>query len=117
MPYTWTDPDVFISHGGVDVFNVYPDNCANDPPSECRFGFDPACADDCDDRVFDVDDVTPLLPVATRMACAGEAAALITVLIDAGYLTADGFVIDGKLHTDARSIRLAVAAMRGDGDA
>lgn len=29
MPYIWTDPDIFLSHKGVDVYFIYMDDCAN----------------------------------------------------------------------------------------
>jgi hypothetical protein len=114
MPYLWTDPDVVLSHKGVDVYYTYPDDMAENPPSEHRFGFSLTCTDDCDDYAFDLHDVAPLLPVETRDACQGDAEALITALIDAGFLTEDGFVIDGALYDNAASIRTAVAA-RGKG--
>lgn len=108
MPYLWTDPDVFLSHGGVDVYYIYPDDLANDPPRERRFGFDPVCSDDCDEFAFDVDDVALLLPDERRALCAGDTTTLLMALIDTGVLTAEGVVINGETYTDAASIRAAV---------
>lgn len=115
MPYTWTEPDVALSHQGVDIYYLYLDDYADNPTREHWFGFDPSCSDEDGAGCFDLRDVAPLLPACVRQACGGDATRLLIALIDAGYLTADGLVIAGRLHTDAASIRAAVAAAGEEG--
>lgn len=45
MPFAYVEPDIFISHQGVDVFHTYKDG--GDRHSPLWFTTDPKTADDC----------------------------------------------------------------------
>jgi len=107
MPYTWTEPDIFLSHQGVDIFYIYMDDCADNPIREDIYGFYSTCADETDEGSFDIRDVEDLLSPETLAACNDDDAAILTALIDAGFLTANGFMIDGVLYEYTGSIREA----------
>ena len=108
MPYTWTEPDVFLSHKGVDIYYIYMDDCADNPVREDLYGFYSTCADETDEGSFDIRDVEDLLSPETLAACNDDDSAILTALIDAGFLTTQGFMIDGMLYEYAGSIRVAV---------
>ena len=90
----------------MDVYAIYSDDIAGAPPREHIFGFDPTCTDGSGEGSFDLRDVTSLLSAPARD---GDARTLLTALIDAGYLTPDGFVIGSVLVTSIREIAGAVA--------
>ena len=108
MPYVWTEPDVLLSHQGVKIDFNYQDDGADNPPREFWYGFFSSCADDLDEGSFDIREVEALLPAETRRACRGDHRAFLMALIDAGFLTAYGFMIGGYLCDNANSIRDAV---------
>jgi hypothetical protein len=110
MPYVWTDPDVFLSHKGVDIYYIYQDDLADNPVREYWYGFYTTCADEIDEGSFDIRDVAALLPPDSRAACGNDHRALLMALIEQGLLTDSGFIIDGFLCDNAQSIREAVEA-------
>ncbi|MHB9130380.1 MAG: hypothetical protein ACYDBB_04715 [Armatimonadota bacterium] len=110
MPYHWINPDVVLSHQGVDIFYIYQDDHADNPVREYWYGFSSICADETDDGAFDIREVEALLPSELQAACRNDHRATLMVLIDQGFLTACGFIIDGYLCDNAQSIREAVEA-------
>jgi len=110
MPYVWTEPDVFFTHNGVTIYYIYTDDCADSPVREFWYGFYSTCGDEIDDGSFDIRDVKELLPPETQQECHDDHRAILTALIDAGFLTECGFMIDGRLCDSASLIRYGVNA-------
>ena len=110
MPYTWVDPDIFLDHQNVQIYYIYMDDNTHNPVREFWYGFYTTCADEIDDGSFDIRDVEELLTPETRAACHGDHQAILTALIDAGFLQSCGFMIDGYLCDSASRIRDAVNA-------
>ena len=108
MPYTWIEPDIFLSHKGIDVYYLYIDDCVDNPQREYWYGFYSNCSDGLAEGSFDIREVIAVLPPATRALCGDDHAAICTALIDIGVLTNAGFIIDGLLCDNANTIREAV---------
>ena len=110
MPYVWTEPDPILSHQGVEIYYIYQDDNAANPVREHWYGFYDTCADELDEGSFDIREVEALLPPETLASCYGDHRTLLMTLIEQGFLTSCGFLIDGYLCDNAQSIREAVEA-------
>lgn len=113
MPYAWTNPDVFLSHRGVDIYYLYQDDFVDNPTREFWYGLYPTCSDGLGDGTFDIRDVELLLAPELRYRCRQDHQAILTALIDAGILTETGFLLDGQCYDQASRIRRAALAHLG----
>ena len=108
MPYVWTDPEVFLSYQGVEIYAIYAEDDHANPAREFWYGFYETCSDDDDEGASDIREVTGLLDPATLTACQDDHKAILKALIDAEFLQSHGFIVDGYLCDNANSIRDAV---------
>lgn len=107
MPYVWSDPEVLLTHRGVTLYVIYQDDCFTNPPREFWYGFTSTCSDGDPEGAVDIRDIVTLLP-ESRHVQIHDHRAIFKALIEAGFLTESGFMIDGYLCDNADTIRVAV---------
>ena len=86
MPMTWTEPELYLEHGGVTVHRIYRDDCIDSGCLVYWYGW--SVRSTPDDKCFDVRDLPN--PNSFGMSSDTGCRAVMRLAIDNGILTDNG---------------------------